>query len=1447
VDALLDADAGTPVGDVRDGMLRLLGRPAEESDGEPSQISVAGVIVDPGQSLADSPLREAATVALGPPAAAGDFEEPEGLVEVRLVGGPGAGSVYRLDIGEYDAGAGDGCSVRLDDGELSGRSLRLRVAPDGRCFVRPVENVPASLDGAPLDGEQVWPQGAQVALGRTLLELDVPTHPDAALQPSDDGAGFDYNRPPRLNPLSQQARFRLPVPPTEQEGPPLPLIAALLPLVVAGAAAYLFHNYFFLLFAVLSPVSMIANYVSGRRRGRASVRTQRARYEKQRARIEDEARATLRREQSARRAASPDPAEALLVAIGPRRRLWERRQRDDDSLVVRVGTADLPSQVVLEDPARDEYQRQVTWNAADVPVTIPLRQHGVVGIAGSEQAVEALSRWIVAQAAVLHSPSDLQIVVLTAADSGQQWGWVRWLPHLRPQAGQDTLLLVGNDTDSLGRRVAELTTLIAGRAAVVGDGRWQPTSGDPEFLVVLHGARRLRSLPGVVQLLRDGPRTGVYTVCLDVEERLLPEECQAIVVEREGRLRVQQERAAAVEGVRPDQVGLPWCHVVARALGPIRDVTGNEEEAALPASCRLLDLLDLEPPRAAAIAASWQVGGLSTRAPIGISLDGTFSLDLRDGPHGLVAGTTGSGKSELLQTLVASLSVANRPDGMNFVLVDYKGGSAFKDCVQLPHTVGMVTDLDAHLVQRAVESLSAELRRRERVLAAAGAKDIEDYVVLRRREAQRPPLPRLLIVIDEFASLARELPDFITSLVSIAQRGRSLGIHLILATQRPAGVVSAEIRANTNLRIALRMTDASESYDVLDAPDAAKISRNVPGRAYIRLGQGSLLPFQTARVGGRRPGSTQRSIPEPWLAEIAWRDLGGSAPRRPAPLAAAEEVDLTDLSELVRAIREANDSLGVPAQPAPWLPPLPDALLLEDLPSIAPPDGTPGAPLPPVPYGLLDLPAEQAQRPIAIDLATFGHMHVIGSPRSGRSQALRTIAGAVARAHSCADVHLYGVDCGNGALLPLADLPHCGAVVPHTEVERLIRLVARLLGELGRRQALLAERGVADLTELRGSDPPGERPPHVLVLVDRWETFDRTFAEYDGGSLLEAVLRLFREGASVGIHLVVAGDRVLFSTRFSPTTEDKLVLHLNDRADYGMSGIASRQVPDRMPPGRALRVADTAEVQIALLAADAGGAAQTAALRRIAGAAAARDAAVPAAARPFRVDALPARLSFADAWGRRAGDTPALWGLIGVGGDELAAVGPDLTTTPTFIVAGPGRSGRSTLLATMARSFLASGVRMVVLLPRPSPLRELAGQAGVVRVFDRVEPSPEELRAALDEIGEAPGVVIVDDAELLREARAGSELSQLARATAGPGRALVIAGEASALTGAFVTWIVEAKRSRQGALLSPQALADGDLIGVRLPRSLLSSRVEPGRALVHLGDGRLITVRVPEP
>ncbi|MGW0628157.1 FtsK/SpoIIIE domain-containing protein [Streptomyces sp. NPDC002758] len=1500
-DVVLDADPESTVGDIAQELAKQvgiggaqvipIGQHHQAPAGGAPLVYVDGYAVDPSATVVGSPLREGAVVSLQDPAGCLPGE-PTGLVELRVVGGPVAGFVHRLGVGRYDIGSGPASYIRIDDPELDARALTLSVATDGTCQVAVHQNEEGvTLDGEKIDGSD-WPLGAQIAVGNTLLELGRYTPPNAALKWSEDGVGLDYNRPPRLRPPDRQTKFRLPSPPREFEARPLPWLMALTPLVGSVVAVLVFHRWYYLIMAGLSPIMLFANYFMDKKHGRKSHAKQVKEYKEQKERIEKDAHDALTAERLDRRNAIPDPAAVLSLGTGPRTRLWERRRTDRDHLLVRVGTGQLPSEVVLDDPEQDDHRRQVTWKIEDAPVALSLRSLGVIGMAGPGDSARALGRWAVAQTAALHSPMDVQFYVLSENSAQDGWDWVRWLPHARPSGGQDVNVLIGTDAETVGARIGELTQLLDARKKAAEQNRGQGVNfSEPDIVVVWDGSRRLRSLPGVVRLLREGPAVAMYAICLDAEERFLPGECQAYVVaepkaqeydsqtqqavqpqhvaggfpsfqawhaagatepERaaqtpELRMRVEEAGAERIKDVRPDFVSAPWCLRLARSLSALRDISGETEDSALPGASRLLDVLQLEPPTRDAIVARWRMGGQSTLAVIGESYDGPFGIDMRkDGPHGLIAGTTGSGKSELLQTIVASLAVANTPENMTFVLVDYKGGSAFKDCVKLPHTVGMVTDLDAHLVERALESLGAELKRREHILAAADAKDIEDYQDLVRRDASHGPVPRLLIVIDEFASMVRDLPDFVTGLVNIAQRGRSLGIHLLLATQRPSGVVSPEIRANTNLRIALRVTDSGESSDVIDAPEAGHISKNTPGRAYVRLGHASLVPFQSGRVGGRRPGAADPTALAPWVGELTWEDLGRAALVKPKS-EAREDEEITDLKVLVDAVREADRALGIPAQHKPWLDALSETLLLDEIetpvPALAP------GKLPPAPYGVEDLPADQARRPVVVDFSTFGHLMIGGAPRSGRSQVLRTIAGSLARTHSVADMHMYGIDCGNGALNALTRLPHCGAVVGRNQTERVIRLVNRLKGELGHRQDLLAEKGFADIGEQRAAAGEDERLPHIVVLLDRWEGWVPTLGEIDHGSLTDELTTMMREGASVGIHLVLTGDRTLLVGRIATLTEDKYGLRLADRSDFSTLGIPTRKVPEEIPPGRAFRNESGTETQFALLAEDTTGQGQAAAIAAIGEAATARDAGVPCSRRPFRVDSLPSRISFPEAWEMRDPEASRsrLWGLVGIGGDEIVGFGPDLAEgVPAFVIAGPAKSGRSTVLMNFAQSFLSQGIRLVIAAPRQSPLRRLDGTEGVLKVFTGDDIDEDEFEEVIDSASlEEPIAVLVDDGEILEDLDAASHMKRIVSRGAERGLALVIAGDEEDVCSGFSGWQVDAKKARRGILLSPQESSSGDLIGVRLSRSMVGGQIAPGKGMLHLGDGELRTVVVP--
>ncbi|WP_106403493.1 FtsK/SpoIIIE domain-containing protein [Actinocorallia populi] len=1480
-DVLVSGDADASVAAVARTLAGLLARPGQRApEAGQKVVSLQQAIYADGRMLdptapAARELRDGAIVTLDPATVPATLtSEPDGLVEVRVVGGPDAGRVHRLGPGA--AGLPQGVTVTV------GRAgTTVRAAPG------------ATLDGEELDGEREWPEGALLACGNTVLTLMPTTSPDTHLEPLPQGMAF--NRPPRIAPRNSSKRMKVPHLPEKQGKERLRLFGALLFSVFGLVMAWVLGQWYWALFALAWPLMMVAEWVGDRMYGRKSYKKAYQEYQLKSAYFSRDLEELRRADERDRRAAHPDPAEVLLTATGPRRRLWERRPADPDTLHLRLGLADLPAAVELEGSEEDvrealaRGEQQMPPVARHVPVPLPLPEYGVLGLTGPRDRSRETARWLVGQAAALHSPRDLAIVVLAAdASAEEHWNWVRWLPHCAPREGEECVALVGADPAGVAGRITELAIKITerrrGRQQSVFDAASRPKAEVPyNILLVLDGARTLRRAPGMPQVLKHGPEYGVHVLCLDDEERLLPEEC-TVVASWAGadHLRLRGHGLESLGPVLADRVSVQWATRLARALAPVKDVSREDTAEALPASARLLDLLGLPDPTAAHILDGWRRGGRGTRAPVGVGSGGPFEIDLSaDGPHGLVAGTTGAGKSELLQTLIASLAVRNRPDEMTFVLIDYKGGAAFKDCAALPHTVGMVTDLDGHLTERALESLAAELRRREHLLLRAGAKDIEDYQAARTAQAPRaappgpepsgraapgggalrtgpgngagqagpgggvvqdppegglPALPRLVLVIDEFAAMAAELPGFVDGLVDIGRRGRSLGVHLILATQRPAGVVTAEIRANTNLRIALRVTDPEDSSDVLDVPDAARIAKATPGRCYVKSGAGSPSAVQSARIGGRRGGSGRPTE----ARALGWAQLG-----HPLPVPADEQDEqVTDLAVLVRAVAEAARRAGVPPQPSPWLTPLPDAVVLSPRPAA----GGSVVRVPPVEFGVTDLPAAQSRAPLALDLEQDGHLYLAGSAQSGRTTALRSLAGALAASCTPYDVHLYAIDCGGGGLAPLTALPHCGAVVPRDSYDRVERLLNALNAEVGRRRQLLAEAGFASLPEQRATVSAGERLPWMVLLLDRWEGFTASFEHYDYGRLVTALLRLLQEGGAVGLRAVFTGDRTGLMGQAAMAFDRRLIMRMADPSDYGYAGLPDAQIPGHLPPGRALRVtpnAPTLESQIGLLGQDPSGTAQVAALQAIAAAAAARYGRVLPG--PLRVDELPARITAGEVLALRPDFRPPspLWCLVGAGGDTLSPMGVDLLEEgPSFIVAGPPRSGRSTTLMTMARTLLERDVPLLVVTPRRSPLRELRGVPGVLAVLDS---TAEEAEVEALTAPEHRFAVLVDDAELIDETELGDAVQSLLRSARDGEHAVVLAGTTEDLSRGYRGFIADARKTRTGLLLGIQSPDDGELFGLRLPRNATYTGPVGRGLLILAGTSTPVQAALPPP
>ena len=1356
---------------------------------------------------------------------------PGARLELAVVGGLSSGRRFPLPPGQHVVGRDPGCDVVLDDPAMSARHLRLTVGDAGDVSVADL----GSRNGTRLEGSALEPEvpeplraGAVVRAGRTLVTIG-----EAAGGPLVPAAGSDgtvaFNRPPRVRrPLEPAVRPFPPPPETPQRGR-LPLGASLVPLAL-GLVLYFVTGYpTMLFFSALSPVMAISTYVEDRRSGRKGFERRSREYRTRLGELRDELEDGRRREVRARREAAPSAVELLARARGLDPALWERRATDSDFLRLRLGAADRPALLGLrvesggDASLRKEAEELGAWyaTAADVPVELPLAELGATGLCGPPERVDAQARWLVAQAAVLHSPNELVIAAAVGDGRAPEWQWLLWLPHVARDTGPISGGLVTGPLAARGL-VEEVLRVIREREEQADAGFGSSRLASPSLLLVLDEAVAPER-PLVAELLGKAATAGVAVVWLGSARRDLPGECAGIVELDEGaaRLTFTDARSGETIGdVTADGLAVDLAETLALTLAPIRDASAARG-GGLPNRVALLELLGVADVDPGWVGERWRGRSVALAAVIGVAKDRSFAVDLRaDGPHGLVAGMTGAGKSELLQTLIASLAVSQPPDRLSFLLIDYKGGAAFKECMRLPHTVGVVTDLDRHLTERALASFNAELQRRERLLRDAGAKDLPD---LESRDQQKAPAS-LVIVIDEFATLAKEVPEFIDGVVDVAQRGRSLGVHLVLATQRPGGVVSENIRANTNLRIALRVNEAAESTDVIGVPDAARIPRERPGRAYARTGHGELTEFQTAYAGEQsRRGGDDRSI------RVRRLGAGGREAVGDGRGATARE---TDLQLLVAATAAAAERLTIEWPSSPWLPPLPPLVALESL-------AEPEEPRREAVVGVVDEPAAQRQDVFRLDLETEGSLLVYGASGAGKTAFLRTLALSLARGCGPDDLQLFGLDFATRGLTTLNQLPHCGSVISGEDEERTARLFAFLRATLERRRALFAEHGVFTLSELhrRGAAEP---TPRIVVLLDNYSGFVAAFERVNLGELVETLPRLVGDGRPLGVHFAIAADRRgAVPNTLAGIIPAKIVLRMADDDEFTSLGVPARAFRGaQLPPGRGFLPGGT-ELQVALAGGDPSAEGQARAIAELAEAARSR---YPGREAP-RIEPLPTRV---DAAALHTADGP-LRAVLGIGDVDLAPVTVDLSERH-FLVLGPYRSGRSTALRRLLVSLRQGtpAVDLHLLAPRRTPLADAEGWASLAHGVAASEDTANRLALELEQraAGGRPLVLVVDDGEELAESPAAAALETIVRRGRDLDVRVLCACERQAAQRAFGGWVRELRKEEHGLLLAPDADVDGDLLGVRLPRRT-NPVFPPGRGyLVERGSIELVQVAV---
>ena len=859
-----------------------------------------------------------------------------------------------------------------------------------------------------------------------------------------------------------------------------------------------------------------------------------------------------------------------------------------------------------------------------------------------------------------------------------------------------------------------------------------------------------------------------------------------------------------------DQVSVTFAEGTARSLSPIRDVSELARAGDIPRRVGLLGLLGMLPPTAGALEDAWRAWNGDLKATIGAGVDGPLEIDLRaEGPHALIAGTTGSGKSELLRTFVAAAATAIPPDRLSFLLVDYKGGAAFAPCAALPHVVDVVSDLDEHAAERALVSLNAELKRREQILAEYGARDLLE---LTRRDAVAAP-PVLIIAVDEFAKLREEVPEFVDGVVDIAQRGRSLGVHMILAAQSLRNAFTPAIRANTNLRVALRVSEATESEDMIASPAAARIpsGESSRGRAFARTGHSELREFQAAYVSGHTDPDVDAELR---LADFSLIDAPNLDQAAEGPIDSDAESDLVALGEVAV---EAQQRMGLAVPAPPWLPPLPEVLSLSAVERSDVPIG--GAAI-----GLVDLPHLQCQDPLVLDLEGAGNVAIFGGGNSGKTTALTTTALALAAAAPPSDVAVYCIDAAGGGLRALDDLPHCAAVIMADDEERVVRLLRTLVGLIEARE--IAAGQAADTVRWAG---------RTVLLIDDFASFSQLYDQPGKDSPFELLQRILSGGRQAAVHVVLtAPRRGALGAALAAQFGQRLVLRMPTEDDLLALGLDMKSVRGaKLAPGsgftqdsREFHIAVPSEFGVPIAAA-----AAAASFRQ------SKTAAPPIGSLPSHVP---------------AADLPPVTSIVaiplGISGATLAPAAVDLSELH-FVAIGPYRSGRSTALGAIADAVaaLVEAPQMFLLTPRRSPLRDRAvwtsaaeGHAAcadvVAKLLKRLEAGAFDDRTAL---------LFIDDGGELNDIAVSGQLEQLVRRSRDTRLRVIASVETSAARGISVLWIRELRREGHGLLLQPDPIGDGDLLNVALPRRFPVA-MTPGRGFIaRRGSAELVHVATP--
>ncbi len=882
-------------------------------------------------------------------------------------------------------------------------------------------------------------------------------------------------------------------------------------------------------------------------------------------------------------------------------RLWERMPQHADFMAVRLGLGDvsIPNPIVIDevklsaidDPLRDEPSRLLdTYSKIrNAPLTISLRQETIIGILGSETATQ-VAQSILLQLAALHSYHDVRIAVINGEGDQSRWQWARWLPHVF--ASEDRQLrMVVSEPNAVQEVLTHLddVLLMRNEEAQSEDGKAEGESLPlPHYVVFCTRPELLENKPLFRHMMSRA--CGMTLILLASGMEVLPKECNIILdtTTPDGALYYADGDGSNVKFECPGQAVLEsFAHMVAPLR--VRDAT---ESAAIPTMVSFLDIYGVKRVEDLDIWRFWNENYVydGIRSTVGLRAGSQpFVLDISDkchGPHGLIAGTTGSGKSVMLQTYILSLAVNYHPDQVRFILIDYKGGGMADAFRHLPHVTGIIDNLQTgNTIARALASIHGEIHRREELFHKVGVSNIDDYIRFYYDDPAEERLAHLIIIVDEFAELKNDRPDFMQELISASRVGRSLGVHLILSTQKPSNSVSDEIWANSNFRICLRVQSRGDSMEMLRRPDAAYIKNK--GRCYIQVGNDEIFEqAQTSYSGMAYNPDEPSEVEMPHLLDNAGRIVSVRQSRN----AAEHARQATQMDAVMGRIGQVMREHGLAPAASLWMEELPPAVFLRDAPLSSAGgkafwDGpATGEELKTV-YALGDDVLHQRHFPVWLDLMNNRNHMVVGMASTGKTTLMQTLILSFALRYSPAVLQMYVLSLSSRTLGSVAGLPHVGEIVYAGETDELRRLLRLLENEDRARKEAFARASTDSFLEYnRSRNLGGKAPvPAVIVFVDRYAQLTEALSEEDA----QRVMDLVREASARGIYFVASAMKTGEIPYKIRDCFKGIGLQINDRTDY--TEIVGMRMPPEMPdiaalPGRGLAQVDEQlfEIQIAL-------------------------------------------------------------------------------------------------------------------------------------------------------------------------------------------------------------------------------------------------------------------------